>query len=128
VETLGFKEVEFTKPIGYCDLSFLDYCVYSGEEAEKLDHDIHKILFSSIEPKYDDFCKKRGIDSKTCNHKWINAKVDVLVLWCHIYYNKDILVTHDENFKRCKPDLAQILSKKIEIMNPEEFVANFSKL
>ena len=97
VESIDFKDIEFNKPKCYFDLSFFDYCIFGGEEIDKLDYYIHKILFPNIEPKHKDFCKNRGFDSKILNPKWRNAKIDVLIIWCHIYYKKDVFITR-ENF------------------------------
>lgn len=133
VESIGLKNIEFTKPMGYVGLSFIDYCIFGGKEIDKLDYDIHKILFPNIEPKYEDFCKNRVIDSKILNTKWVNAKIDVLIFWCHIYYKKDIFITRDGNFKKHESDLSSLSFKKIQVKCPEEYIsdrtasANFSK-
>lgn len=128
IESIGLKNVEFTKPLGYVGIGFVDYCFLGGEDLIKMDDDIHKILFKNIEPRYKDFCLKRGIDGKQIDPKWRNSKIDVLIMWCHIYYEKDILITRDRNFKRHENDLSKFFSKKIEIMGPEKCISYFLKL
>jgi hypothetical protein len=125
VEALGFKNVEFTSPICYTGMCFINVCVVPGKDAIKLDHAIHRILFPNIEPEHSVFCLKRGFDTKTKHPEWKNAKVDVQILWCHICYKKDVLITRDKNFKRHTDELSTIA--KLVIMEPEEFLSTFLK-
>ncbi|MBC8358349.1 MAG: hypothetical protein H8E54_05310 [Candidatus Aminicenantes bacterium] len=121
LKTLGFKDVELTLPIFYVGMCYVNFCVVPGEDEIKLDHDIHKILFPNIESEYREFCANRKFNPETIHPKWRRTKVDVQILWCHIFYKKDVLVTRDKNFKRHIDELSSIA--KLVIMKPEEFLS-----
>jgi hypothetical protein len=121
LSNLGIKDSEELMPLAYWDMCFFDHCLFARNELVALDHSIHKILFPNIEPDYGDFRKKRSIPLNDVDSKWRNAKIDVQMLWCHIYHKKDIFITRDNNFKRKSSELNSKLGKVV-IMTPVEFL------
>ena len=124
LSNLGIKDFEELIPLAYWDMCFFDHCLFAGNESVALDHSIHKILFPNIEPECRDFCEKRGLPLNDVDPKWRNAKIDVQMLWCHIYHKKDIFITRDENFKRKSSELNSKLCKVV-IMTPIDFLDYF---
>jgi len=122
IYAIGLSDAEILKPIMYWGISYWDYCLWGGGDLSALDASIHKILFPKIEMDFPNYCKKRGLDEGNTDawKKWVNAKCDVLSMWCHIYYKGDIFVTRDRNFHKAtkKPLLIGLGAK--EILKPDE--------
>lgn len=118
IHSVGLDNVELLKPVGYYGITFMDWCIYSGDKLKELEISIHNILFPGIDYAYADYCKNNGLESKTdeIKYKWRNAKCDVLAIWCHIYYNHDYFITNDSNFHKTtkKPALIKLGAKNIE--------------
>lgn len=108
---IGFKDVSILKPVGYWDITFFDYCLWSGKELEELDHKIHDILFPQF--PYEDSQSRFG-------DNWRNAKLDVLMLWAHIWNKRDCFITRDGNFLRKAKELDSVGTK--EILHPRDFL------
>jgi hypothetical protein len=121
----GLSDAEILKPIAYFGISYWDYCLFGGGDLSVLDASIQKILFPKIETEFAGYCKNRGIDEGNADawRKWVNAKCDVLSIWCHIYHNGDIFATRDRNFHKVtkKPQLIRLGAK--EILKPREVLA-----
>jgi hypothetical protein len=124
INRIGLSDAEILKPICYWDVSFWDCCVWSDETTSKLEKDIHRVLFPTIEFEYAKYCKSQGLNEKNTDayKKWLNAKCDVLILWSHIWYKGDFFVTRDKRFfrKTKKLVLARLGAK--EILCPDEAV------
>lgn len=118
---LNIRNHEELMPLIMSDIGYLDHGLLADDESTTLDHSIHKILFPNIEPEYKDFCEKRGVKSDRIDSKWRNAKIDVQMLWCHIYHKKDIFITRDGNFKRKSKELNQKVAEVV-IMTPMELL------
>lgn len=125
ITNLDFKDIDILKPLCYPGLAFLDYCVLAGKTTIELDHKIHRILFPEIELEHTDYCLKRNLTNDHIYREWKNAKVDVLIMWCHIFYGNDIFITRDNNFKKHIKELSEIAN--INIMTPKEFVSNLNE-
>ena len=67
---------------------------------EKLEKDIHEILFPGIEFLWTAFCEARSLsgDGQILESDWRNSKCDVQALWAHIHHRRDVFVTSDRNF------------------------------
>ncbi len=102
-------------------MCYLDHSLPAGDDMLELDYSLHNILFPNIEPEYKEFCRAENFDTEALHPKWRNAKIDVQMLWCHIYHTKDIFVSRDRNFERKKDELNNQIGK-IEIMNPIQFL------
>src|SRR6185436_4127143 len=108
---LGLEAVELLRPMGYLDLCYIDWCVYSGPSLEALEREIHEILFPAIAYEADRHCP---VDDAAGRARWRNAKCDVQSMWCHIHYPGDIYVTRDANFhKRSKKPRLESLGARI---------------
>ena len=91
---------------------------------------IHELLFPDIELDYRDYCERRGIDrtGHPIDRKWRNAKCDVQLLWSHIHYDGDVLVTNDDNFfKESKAARLADLGAST-ITRPEGLLSLFDRL
>ena len=101
VSNFGINNPKYLKPPFYCDLAFCDYCILSRLETKELEKEIHYILFPKIKFEYGDFKKEKSIKNEDSNNgiirRWKNAKCDVLMIWCHIWYKKDIFISLDNN-------------------------------
>jgi hypothetical protein len=124
---LCINDYEELMPISYWEICFWGHGLWAGPKLIALDHLIHKILFPNIEPEYQDFCKSNNVVIKEIHQKWRNAKIDVQMLWCHVYHKKDVFITRDGNFKKHLTELSMQISQ-IKIMNPNEFLEQFENL
>jgi len=124
IAAVGLGHVEILKPIDYYNITFYDWCLYSGEEMSELELKIHQILFPNIEFEYKEFCGKRGVDpnNKEVDRDWRNPKCDVLALWSHIHYGGGIFVTRDKNFHEETKKPALIALGAGDILRPKPTV------
>jgi hypothetical protein len=115
---VGLGQLEILRPIGYFDITFWDWCLWSGEEEQALERQIHEILFPTVHFLWPAFCEATGIDpnESTRNTRWRNCKCDVLALWSHIHVGRDVFVTNDDNFHAVtkKPGLIALGAGRIE--------------
>ncbi|MBI5071984.1 hypothetical protein HZB93_03810 [Candidatus Falkowbacteria bacterium] len=119
LKNIGFEDIEFLCPICYTNISFMDYSVLSGPELEKLDHEIHAVLFPKL--------PFEG-PSPEIRAKWVNAKNDVLIMWAHIWNKRDFFITRDGNFlKNSKREPLEELGAKC-ILTPEQFLERIGNL
>ena len=125
LNNLKIVNYEELKPLMYVDMCYINHSLVAGDELIALDHLIHKILFPSIEVKLEDFYRKQRSDSEVIQSKWRNAKIDVQMLWCHIFHKKDIFITRDENFRKKEPRLNEQIGKVV-ITNPEQFLEKYN--
>lgn len=123
IAAVGLGDAEILKPVSYLGMSFLDYCVFAGEETEKLERRIHEALFPCIDFEYREFCKRHNLNlDDEIDHRWRNPKCDTLALWSHIWNHGDVFVTSDNDFHKesVKPRLIAIGAGRI--LKPEETV------
>jgi hypothetical protein len=121
IAAVGLQDVEILRPLGYWDIAFYDWCVRADDQIIEFERKIHKILFPQIDFDYRDFCNNKGINPNSghIDHQWLNAKCDVLSMWCHIHYDGDIFVTSDRNFhKQTKKPVLIALGAK-DILTPQ---------
>jgi hypothetical protein len=127
IAAIGLGATEVLKPLGYFDITYYDWCVaVDGENGPmvNLERKVHETLFPEIQFSYQEFCKKSRIDinAQPIDHRWRNAKCDVLSLWCHIYYGSGIFVTEDNNFRRPMKKRPLMALGAGEILRPEAAV------
>jgi hypothetical protein len=119
--SLGLSGVELLRPIFYFDLTYWDWCLWSSEEMVDLEKRIHQVIFPEREFLYSDYCAANGIDSSSpMDAKWRNAKCDVLMLWSHIWHQRDIFVSRDGKAYHAttkKPALVALGAGRIEYPN-----------
>jgi hypothetical protein len=116
---LGLGNLEILLPIFYYDVSFWDWGLEADDEAMlALERDIHEVLSPAAPFLWSDFCAANGLDPEASplNTKWRNQKCDVLALWSHIYYARDVFVTNDGKFHALtkKPALIALGTGRIE--------------
>ncbi len=75
--------------------------IWGGEEEDRLKNKIQNILFPELT-----YISKEE-DPKTYR-KWRNRMCDVLMMWTHIYYKRDIFITNDKHFLR-KPKRTKLI-------------------
>ena len=95
IAALGLGEVVFLRPPMYAGLCFADYCIVHGDEFLSQERAIHDVLFSSTFFEIDS--SEHPLGSKQWL-RWLNAKCDVLTMWCHLHYGGGVFVSSDENF------------------------------
>lgn len=101
VTSAGLEFAELLLPPCYIGMVYIDWFIIGGDEDEREERQIHNILFPNVPFRAlatNDVQEKR---------KWLNAKCDVLALWCHIHHDGEIFVTWDNNFHKAskKPRL-----------------------
>lgn len=128
IERAGLPEIEVLKPYMFLNLSFLGFSMLSDDSMMKLDQEIHQILFPQLPYRFLDYCSQKGIDPTELplHGKWRNPKCDVMIAWCHIFYDGDILVTRDGNFHK-KTKVPKLLEFGAgAIMYPDEALRSLS--
>ncbi|MCR6654677.1 MAG: hypothetical protein NVV63_02450 [Opitutus sp.] len=115
LDQLGFGAATILTPPAYVGIAFVDYCRIHSDEAEELERKIHDILFSSVPFEF-----VGGEMGTAAWKRWLNAKCDVLTMWCHLHYGGEVFVTADENFHRAskKPRLVGLGAG--QIVRPSE--------
>jgi hypothetical protein len=129
INRLAKREFEILKPLLHLDLAYFDWAVLAGDDTIALERRIHEVLFPETHFEWADQAATQGLDPNLVSErrsrewmKWRNRKCDVLALWCHIHYGKDIFVTRDGNFHKAtkKPVLEKLGAKRI--LPPSEAV------
>ncbi|MBC8276899.1 MAG: hypothetical protein H8E46_01600 [FCB group bacterium] len=104
LENAGLENVDILLPMLYWDICFWDHGLLTNDQMEKLEREIHEILFPNIEYDIKKFCEINNLDLEDKNsplyQKWINMKCDVQMIWAHIYHKRDIFVTDDDNYRK----------------------------
>ncbi len=121
---LGLEGYEELMPMFYLDVCYLDHGLVTGPEMERLERQIHEILFPNVEFHYESYAAKLGHPvTPPLHRKWLNAKCDVQAMWSHIYHRADIFVTEDSNFHKAtkKPRLVALGAG--QICTPSECVS-----
>jgi hypothetical protein len=89
----GLDSAEILKPLGFCGLTFWDFCVFGSEEAKNLHERIADILFGNSPYRYN-----RPDEDGRYQIKHRNQICDCQAIWAHISYSRDVFVTNDGNF------------------------------
>jgi len=127
LRNLSSRNIEILKPLAYIGMCFLDHCVFSSDELVQLDMQIHNILFPEIPFHWEDFAEKHGLNRDEPSPRWINARCDVISMWCNIYYKNDIFITNDRNFfRQRKLHQLQDLGAH-QVMKPEDAITYLGK-
>jgi hypothetical protein len=100
VARVGLAAAEILKPMGIWGVTYWDWGLCADNAMEELAQQIHGVLFPESEYGYLEYCAARGIvvDEKAIDPRWRNQRCDVLALWSHIHYRRDLFVTRDDNF------------------------------
>jgi len=123
LKILHLEDADILKPIAEADLAFADFCVVPDEDMVELERRIHQVLFPMVEFDYQAYRARRNLAPDSLDTSWRNHRCDVLAMWCHIQYKRDIFVTRDRNFhKQSKKSQLVHLGAK-EILAPYEIAA-----
>jgi hypothetical protein len=76
--TLDLAHLEALQPMAYLDITFFDWFVWSDEAMQKLEQDIHAVLFPDVPLSWQDYCQAHSLDpASTPAGKWRNCTCDV---------------------------------------------------
>jgi hypothetical protein len=119
---LSKRKFEVLRPRGIWGMTYWDYCVWDGEALIELEKKIHKVLFPKLPFAFTNYANLHHLNPDILTPKWRNPKCDVISMWCHIYYQKDIFVTNDDNFHKHtkKEPLIELGAKNI--LRPFEII------
>jgi hypothetical protein len=122
VKKIGLKNIEIISTLAYNNnkMSFYNSgFLYSGPELKKLERRIHKILFPELPFER----PQSNLEIK----KWRGKKIDVLMMWGHIWNKRDYFITRDKNFLKNHKKKALIKLGAKNILTPEEFLKIYNK-
>lgn len=92
LEDIEVDQLPRLDPIGVCDVTFVDRCIWASAEDCQLLVTIQGILFEA----------ERGWRGEpsgvTLTRRERNRLCDALSVWCHIHYGSDVFVSMDGNF------------------------------
>jgi hypothetical protein len=124
LESLGLTGFEELHPMAYLDICYLDHCLLTDPEMERLERQVHDILFPTVEFRYEDHAARAALSTDPpFDKRWLNAKCDVHAIWSHIWHRADIFVTEDVNFHKAtkKPRLVALGAG--QVCSPSECVS-----
>lgn len=125
---LKLDHLSLLKPIGYFDLTFWDWSLWSDEAMIELEAKIHDVLFPNRSSLPPDGTPQLPRDQRPDEYwKWRNRKCDVLALWSHIYAGRDVFLTDDANFRKMTklPALIALGAGRIEdLVDAQALIAN----
>lgn len=102
LERHGLIKIGLLPPMAYFDIAFPDWNLLPTEEMEEIEHEIHSILYPSIQYFWRDFRKANQIEERSPSREspWRQAKCDVQMMLAHIENGRDVFVTSAELFHR----------------------------
>jgi hypothetical protein len=102
LERHGLVGVLLLPPMAYFDIAFTEWNLLPTEEMEDIEHEIHSILYPSIQYAWRDYRKAHQIEAVTPSKDspWRAAKCDVQMMLAHIEAERDVFVTSAEIFHR----------------------------
>jgi hypothetical protein len=125
--SLGLGQLKVILPMAYFDISFLDHCLLIDDAMVKLEHEIHLILFPTVQFLWQDYCRANSLDPppNPPTGTWRNNKCDVQAICSHIHRKRDVFVTSDSNFHK-KAALIALGAGRIE--HPKSALFTFTRL
>ena len=106
LENVGLQKCEPLKSMLVWGIGYWGKAIWVDKE-DDLYNKIQSILFPSIQ--YVDKAK-----NYKKYKKWVNQEIDIIMMWTHIYYKRDIFITRDTNFlKEKKEKLLELGANKI---------------
>lgn len=122
-------DVSVLKPIAHWNVTYWDWVLWSGPEMQKLEQDIHNILFPTSPFDHAAFVsrEREGVGGVArdgrIEAKWRNHLCDVLTMWGHIWYGGNVFVTSDGNFHKDKKKSELVTLGAGQIIKPLEAAA-----
>ena len=117
ISALGLGHLEILPSLSYWDITFWGRSLWADADSVALDKSIHAILFPNVEFTWQDYCRVNGLNPQARpSGRWRNCKCDVLALWSHIHFTRDVFITSDEKFHAVtkKAALIALGAKRIE--------------
>ena len=117
LSALGLGHLEILPALNYWDITFWGRSLWASAEGADLDRSIHALLFPNVEFTWQDYCGAHGLNpTARPSGRWRNCKCDVLALWSHIHFKRDVFVTSDDKFHAVtkKPALIALGANRIE--------------
>ncbi|MDF3413555.1 hypothetical protein HKX54_03730 [Sulfitobacter sp. M57] len=104
LKAVGVEDIPQIFGILYQDISYWDAAIWGSEESDKLEREIHKVLFPNLPFALDDYAVSLsktvdGLSAKQ-HFKWRNAWCDRQMIWSHIHHQRHVFVTGDRNFRK----------------------------
>jgi len=128
VEASGLGDLQILACPAYWNISFWGVGLLTDQAMVAREAEIHEALFPNIPFAWPDFAAAADLsvdDHTSAKAKpWRNAFCDRQMFWAHDYYQRDIFVTSDANFKKRlsrHPTFGQA-----RVHTPEEVVALLS--
>jgi hypothetical protein len=102
LERHGLLRVDLLPAMAYFDIAFSKWSLLPTEEMEDVEHEIHSILYPSIQYAWRDYRKARQLEetAPSKDSPWRMAKCDVQMMLAHIERGRDVFVTSSEIFHR----------------------------
>jgi hypothetical protein len=102
LERHGLLRVDLLPPMAYFDIAFPKWSLLPTEEMEDIEHEIHSILYPSIQYAWRDYRKTHHVEETAPSKEspWRMAKCDVQMMLAHIEAGRDVFVTSSEIFHR----------------------------
>jgi len=102
LERHGLVRALLLPPMAYFDIAFTEWNLLPTEEMEDIEHEIHSILYPSIQYSWRDYRKAHQIEetAPAKDSPWRRAKCDVQMMLAHIEAGRDVFVTSNEIFHR----------------------------
>jgi hypothetical protein len=114
---LSLGSAKVLLPPMYVGIAFADHCLLHGDETLAAEKRIHDVLFSSVPFEFD------GARYSTASsewRRWLNAKCDVLTMWCHLHHGGDVFVSSDKNFHALSKKPRLLAMGAGQIIRPSE--------
>jgi hypothetical protein len=102
LERHGLLHINLLPPMAYFDIAFPKWSLLPTEEMEDIEHEIHSILYPSIQYAWRDYRKTHQLEeaAPSSESPWRVAKCDVQMMLAHIEGGRDVFVTSREIFHR----------------------------
>ncbi len=102
LERHGLIHALLLPAMSYFDVAFKEFNLLPTEEMEDIEHEVHSILYPSIQYAWRDYRKAQQIEETVPlkDNPWRLAKCDVQMMLAHIRHERDVFVTNNDLFHR----------------------------
>jgi len=102
LERHGLIQALLLPAMSYFDIAFKEFNLLPTEDMEDIEHEVHSILYPSIQYAWRDYRKALQIEETTPSKDspWRRAKCDVQMMLAHIRHERDVFVTSNDIFHR----------------------------
>ena len=118
LQSCGLDSLDMLKPVGYWDITFWGWCVWSNPALIALEQAIHAAMFPGSQFELADHIARSAKTEHNAKVEWRNQKCDVLALASHVANRRDVFVTRDADF-----NAARSVSGVGQIVRPDQAAA-----